>query len=71
MSLIYGSPGDYKVWGVPVEFERTEESGFFYDANAGAIDRSIAYIADSCLKSRLFHLITFGYLHILVHEVEA
>jgi|ERR1700722_3164849 len=62
-SVLFGAPGQYKFNGIDIKFtEEKNVRGVFGNTFFG---RSV----DACLTSRIFPVLTLGYLHVLFHEL--
>lgn len=62
-SLFLGIPETYRILDIEVEF-KSSNSAFY-----GFSNNLIGNIAGGLLKSRVFNVLTFGYLHTFVHEM--
>jgi hypothetical protein len=70
LSLFLGSEGRYQLGGIDICFQKSESPPYdFYESDDPCAMKCVGYLAKSCLKNRLFKIATFGYLHILVHEL--
>jgi len=68
-SIIYGSEGSYDFLGVPVKFEKMETHySFSNKQKKSSLSKSIACLADLCVTSKSFAILTGGYTHCLIHE---
>lgn len=63
-SLFLGRSGIYECLGIPVTFKKDHIPG-----GAAFADNAIGNLGESLLNSRIFHILTFGYLHTFVHEM--
>lgn len=62
-SLFLGHPGTYDILGINVTFKNTKAASISFS------DNLIGNLGENILKSRAFHILTFGYLHTFVHEM--
>ncbi len=65
-SLVFGSEGSYKIFGIPVSFEKKDPSIEIADIEGAGF---ISKLANNCLNSIPFRLITQGYAHVCIHEM--
>ena len=64
-SLIFGTSGSYCIGGINITFENTSNREFPTLDGAG----TISSLAEKCLKSTAFRLLTLSYVHVFVHEM--
>lgn len=74
-SVIFGAEGSYNILGFDVSFKKNDSPRYSFAASTcssgilSIFTKSIGYLADSCLNSKVFHVITQGYAHTFVHEM--
>ena len=62
-SLFLGESGNYNILGTPIKFQKNSINFNSFS------DDFVGRMGDFVLKSRVFHILTFGYIHTLVHEM--
>lgn len=74
-SVIFGAEGSYNILGVDVTFEKSNSPSYSFASSTGGsgvlsiFTKSLGYLADNCLNSNVFRVVTQGYAHTFVHEM--
>lgn len=68
-SILFGSPGDYDVFGSFVQFKDFSKNRLsFFQTPSLEGAGYLSYIANKLLNSNVFRFITLGYCHVFLHE---
>lgn len=67
-SILFGSPGLYKVGGICIQYRDKENSWWCHPPSLNGAGY-ISSLANKCLNSNALRWATQGYCHVLVHEM--